>query len=139
MMASPEVGYYDQTYSLGYPVSGVQTTGYYPHNSRMEGGHRDANGHPLCTLESCIRGEKPYVSVAADSSIPFGTTFMIPGMTMRDGLPIPFVVCDHGGRFEGCGYTRMDICTSSHRASLQDRVNCPYTIMPYSIDGKTQD
>lgn len=93
-------------------------TGYFPHNSRMEGGFTDRNGRPLRTLQAYLRGQAEYVSVAMDHldrRLPYGTVVRIPDVERHFGRCIEFRVVDTGGRFKGRGTAKIDICNDSER------------------------
>lgn len=105
-------------------------TGYYPHNSRMEGGFLDRRGKPLHTLQDYLAGRAPYVSVAMDkNAFPYGTKLRIPELEAKYGRQIEFRVVDTGGAFRGRGTSRIDICTANRRASLDPTINGPLTLV----------
>lgn len=104
----------------------VTGTGYYPHNSRLEGGFHDKQEHDLCTLQDYLQGKVPYVSVALDPKIvlnsnilPLGTYLRIPELEQayNKGMPILFKVVDIGGHFKHRAATAIDICTANKKAS----------------------
>ncbi|GMU56853.1 MAG: hypothetical protein AMXMBFR33_59990 [Candidatus Xenobia bacterium] len=105
-------------------------SGYYPHNSRMEGGYVDRRGNRLYTLQDYLAGRAPYVSVAMDKNlrIPYGTKLRIAELEKKYGRPIEFRVVDTGGAFTNRGYSRIDICTASRRDSLDPTINGPLTL-----------
>lgn len=105
-------------------------TGYYPHNSRMEGGYKDMRGKPLHTLQDYLAGRAPYVSVAMDNraGFPYGQRVRIQELEQKYGRPIEFRVVDTGGAFKGRGTSRIDICTANRRASLDRTINGPLTL-----------
>lgn len=105
-------------------------TGYYPHNSRMEGGYLDMKGKKLHTLQDFLEGRAPYVSVAMDNKagIKYGQPLRIAELEQKYGRQIPFRVVDTGGAFKGKGTSRIDICTRDRRASLDPTVNGPLTL-----------
>jgi peptidoglycan hydrolase-like protein with peptidoglycan-binding domain/3D (Asp-Asp-Asp) domain-containing protein len=99
-------------------------TGYYPANSKLEGGFNDRKGNPLNTLQDFLAGRAPYVSVAMDSkAFPYGTQLRIPELEQKYGRPIDFRVVDTGGAFTGKGTSRIDICTANEKASLDSTIN----------------
>lgn len=99
-------------------------TGYYPENSRMEGGFKDRLGKPLYTLQQFLGGDAPYVSVAMDSSaFKYGTKLHIKELSDKYDTEIEFRVVDTGGAFRGKGRSRMDICTKNRSASLDPTIN----------------
>lgn len=105
-------------------------SGYYPHNSRMEGGYVDRRGNRLYTLQDYLAGRAPYVSVAMDKNlrIPYGTKLRIAELEKKYGRPIEFRVVDTGGAFTNRGFSRIDICTASRRDSLDPTINGPLTL-----------
>ncbi len=105
-------------------------SGYYPHNSRMEGGYVDRRGNRLHTLQDYLAGRAPYVSVAMDKNlrIPYGTKLRIAELEKKYGRPIEFRVVDTGGAFTNRGFSRIDICTASRRDSLDPTINGPLTL-----------
>jgi peptidoglycan hydrolase-like protein with peptidoglycan-binding domain len=106
-------------------------TGYFPENSRMEGGFNDRKGKPLHTLQDYLSGKAPYVSVAMDSkAFPYGTKLRIPELEQKYGRPIEFRVVDTGGAFQGRGTGRIDICTANRKASLDPTINGKLTLIP---------
>ncbi|HVE86690.1 MAG TPA: hypothetical protein VND93_27720 [Myxococcales bacterium] len=106
-------------------------TGYFPENSKMEGGFLDRKGKPLHTLQDFLSGKAPYVSVAMDSkAFPYGTKLRIPELEKKYGRPIEFRVVDTGGAFKGKGTSRIDICTANRKASLDPTVNGKLTLIP---------
>lgn len=111
-----------------YPARG---TGYFPENSRMEGGFLDRKGKPLHTLQDYLAGKAPFVSVAMDSkAFPYGTKLRIPELEKKYGQKIDFRVVDTGGAFKGKGTSRIDICTANRRASLDPAINGRLTLIP---------
>jgi peptidoglycan hydrolase-like protein with peptidoglycan-binding domain len=105
-------------------------TGYYPANTRMEGGFKDRLGRPLNTLQDYLAGRAPYVSVAMDrNAFPYGTKLRIPELEAKYGRPIEFRVVDTGGAFRGRGTSRIDICVENRRASLDPTINGPLTLV----------
>jgi|GEM_PF-5807395 len=100
-------------------------TGYYPHDSEMEGGFVDRRGQQLRTLQDYLDGEAEYVSVAMDHldlRFPYGTRLRIPEIESEFNRCIEFRVVDTGGRFKGKGTQKIDICNRT----LED------TLEPYS-------
>ena len=96
----------------------------------MEGGFNDRRGHKLNTLQDFLAGKADYVSVAMDKNekIPYGAKLRIPELEKKYGRPIEFRVVDTGGAFTGKGTSRIDICTASHKDSLDPTVNGPLTL-----------
>lgn len=114
-------------------------SGYYPHDSLMEGGFKDRNGRPLQTLQAYLRGRTPYVSVAMDHldrRFPYGTVVRIPEIERHFGRCIEFRVVDTGGRFKGRGHAKIDICHDSERNTLTGISNGPTEI--YVMNGGVQ-
>ena len=88
----------------------VKITGYYPSNSKMEGGYVDCVDHPLKTLSDYVRNSKnnSHVSLAVDKDvIPLGSLVNIEGFNDSDNVPILFYACDVGGSIIG---NHVDIC-----------------------------
>jgi peptidoglycan hydrolase-like protein with peptidoglycan-binding domain len=111
-----------------YPARG---TGYYPANTRLEGGFLDRKGKPLNTLQDYLAGKAPYVSVAMDAkAFPYGTRLRIPELEKKYGRPIEFRVVDTGGAFRNKGTRRIDICTANEKASLDPTINGKLTLVP---------
>jgi len=105
-------------------------TGYYPHNSALEGGFKDRRGAPLKTLQDFLAGRSNYVSVAMDSNaFPYGTKLRIPELERKYGRVIEFRVVDTGGAFKNKGTSRIDICTANKSASLDPTVNGRLTLV----------
>ncbi len=99
-------------------------TGYYPANTRMEGGFKDRRGKPLQTLQDFLAQRSPFVSVAMDlNAFPYGTKLRIREFEAKYGREIEFRVVDTGGAFRGKGTTRIDICTANESASRDATVN----------------
>jgi peptidoglycan hydrolase-like protein with peptidoglycan-binding domain len=106
-------------------------TGYYPANTRLEGGFLDRKGKPLNTLQDYLAGKAPYVSVAMDSkAFPYGTRLRIPELEKKYGRSIDFRVVDTGGAFRNKGTSRIDICTANEKASLDPTINGKLTLVP---------
>lgn len=116
-----------------------KATGYYPHNSRMQGGHFDRRGKPLHTLQDFLDNPSrtPYVSVAMDIPVaPYGTPIRIPELDQkyraqleRHGLTsIPFRLVDTGGRFHGRGTDKIDICNRTREDAWDPSVNRSLTV-----------
>lgn len=104
----------------------VVGTGYYPHNSRREGGFHDRHGRDLYTLQDYLQGKAPYVAVAMDrNSFVFGQYIRIPILEQayNKGKPIIFKLVDTGGHFKHRGTTAIDICTANKKASEENPVN----------------
>lgn len=97
-------------------------TGYYPHDSSMEGGYVDRVGNPLHTLQNYLRGRSPYVSVSMDkydTRFPYGAILRIPDLERAYGRCILFKVVDTGGNFEGQRERKIDICHDSESHTIQ--------------------
>lgn len=137
-------------------------TGYYPHNSKMEGGYKDMMGKPLHTLQDFLDGKAPYVSVALDKDmyehvikrgrenyrktgkskykkyltlepkIKYGDTFRIPELEKKYGRKIIFKAVDTGGAFTGKNFSRIDIATRSAKHSHDATVNGSLTLVKTS-------
>jgi hypothetical protein len=114
-------------------------TGYYPtpdaHSTpeyRLEGGPLDRRGAPLRTLQDFLEGKAEYVSVAMDSeAFPYGTEIMIPELESQYRRFIPFRVVDTGSAFKGRGKGRIDICVRDRKASWDDTINGPLTLIVF--------
>src|SRR5262249_6668907 len=105
-------------------------TGYYPHNSDMEGGYVDREGHMLYTLQDYLAGGAPYVAVAMDlNTHPYGTKLRIPELEKKYGRTIEFRVVDTGDAFQGKGNSRIDICTDNERESHNPVINGKLTLV----------
>src|SRR5688500_20390391 len=79
-------------------------TGYYPANSRMEGGFVDRRGARLRTLQQFLAGNAEYVSVAMDTNaFRYGQRLRIKELEAKYGRAIVFRVVDTGGAFRGRG------------------------------------
>lgn len=111
-------------------------TGYFPHNSRMQGGYFDRKGYELFTLQAYLRGEAPYVAVAMDPKVAkYGSQIRIPELEKLYGRPIDFRLVDTGGRFIGRGTAKIDICNET-RADAYDRsVNRRLTVQVVDREG----
>ncbi len=99
-------------------------TGYYPANSRLEGGFVDRIGRPLKTLQQFLDGDASYVSVAMDTNaFRYGTRLRIRELDEKYGRSIVFRVVDTGGAFRGKGRSRIDVCVKDRAASLDATIN----------------
>ena len=101
-------------------------SGYFPANTKMEGGEKDARGNQLRTLQDFLKGNVTYVSCAMDKTVQskfHGTKIQIPELDKKYGKAIEFRVVDTGGAFKGKGYTRIDICTASSADSVEPTIN----------------
>jgi hypothetical protein len=105
-------------------------SGYYPADSKMEGGFKDRKGAPLKTLQDFLDGKASYVSVAMDKNlqIKYGTKLRIVELERKYNRQIEFRVVDTGGHFTDKGYTRIDICTRNREASLDPTINGTLTL-----------
>lgn len=119
----------------GTVVGHPKATGYYPHNSKMEGGFKDKIGKPLHTLQDFLDGSAPYVSIAIDKklyksgTVKYGDSFRIPELEQKYGKKIIFKAVDTGGAFTGKGFSRIDICTDNKKYSLDKGVNSKLTLI----------
>lgn len=143
----------------GTVVGNPKGTGYYPHNSKMEGGYNDMLGRPLKTLQDFLDGKSKYVSVALDKNmydhiikdgreryaktgkakykkyltmepkIKYGDTFRIPELEKKYGRQIVFKAVDTGGAFEDKGFSRIDIATRSADHSTEKTLNGKLTLV----------
>ena len=78
----------------------ARTTGYHavsPESPefRMEGGNLDKMGNPLHTLDAFYRGQVPWVGLAGDPRIPYGTSATSPQFP-----GVPFRIVDTGKRLQ---------------------------------------
>lgn len=103
-------------------------TAYYPCNNALEGGFKDKLGKDLCTLEAFLNGDAPYVSVAMDKRIPYGTKLCIPELNAKYGRNIEFRVVDTGGAFTGKGHSRIDICVADASSANDSTINGNLTL-----------
>ena len=97
----------------------VKTSGYYPLNSKMEGGDKDCVGNPLKTLGKYVRDSKDnsHVSLAVDENvIRLGSLVNIEGFNDSDGVPILFYACDVGDMIKG---NHVDICCDNKKQTYQ--------------------
>ena len=118
----------------GKVVGKANGSGYYPHNSRMEGGYNDMKGKPLCTLQDYLAGKVPYVSIALDQylyrgTIRYGDKFRIPELEKKYGRKIEFRAVDCGGAFKWKGFSKVDICTGSKSDSYEKTLNGTLTLV----------
>lgn len=119
----------------GEVVGNPKATGYYPHNSKMEGGFKDKIGKPLHTLQDFLDGSAPYVSIAIDKNlykngtVKYGDSFRIPELEEKYGKKIIFKAVDTGGAFTGKGFGRIDICTENKSHSLDKTINSKLTLI----------
>ncbi|MBC7473856.1 MAG: hypothetical protein H7263_06155 [Candidatus Sericytochromatia bacterium] len=116
-------------------VGTPRATGYYPANSRLEGGFVDKQGHKLYTLQQFLSGKAPYVSIALDKKlyangkVHYGDKFSIPELEKKYGKKIEFRAVDTGGAFTGKGFGRVDICTGSEHDSSEKTINGKITLI----------
>jgi hypothetical protein len=113
-------------------------TGYYPSNSKMEGGFNDRKGNKLATLQDYLEGKSKYVSVAMDKNqkIPYGKGVHIKELDAKYAEQlkamgkehIDFRVTDTGGAFTDKGTSRIDIATRDRQHSLDKTINGPLTL-----------
>jgi len=129
-------GHVNRTGQGGGQVAGkTRGSGYYPHNSAMEGGYKDMRGKKLHTLQDFLKGKSPYVSIALDKnlykkgSVKYGDTFRIPELEKKYGRPIVFKAVDTGGAFTNKGFSRVDICCGSRKDTLDKTINGKLTLV----------
>jgi len=119
----------------GKVMGTAKGTGYYPHNSKMEGGYLDKKGNKLTTLQDVLDGKAKSAAIALDKNlyksgqVKYGDSFTIPEMDKKYGRHIDFRAVDTGGAFTGKGFSRVDICTGSKKDSLDPTVNGKLTLM----------
>lgn len=134
--------------TTGRTVGDARGTGYFPDSSAMEGGFVDKQGKKLQTLNDYVSARQqhpndpskwpPYVSIALDKrlyqngTVKYGEKFRIPELEKKFGMPIEFRAVDTGGAFTGKGFSRVDICTSSRKNSLDPTVNGHLTLVKQS-------
>jgi hypothetical protein len=108
----------------------AQGSGYFPHDSKMEGGFTDRRGKKLNTLQDFLDGKAEYVSVAMDKYLPlkYGTKVTIPELEKKYNRKIEFRVVDTGKAFNRKGYSRIDICVRDREASLEETINGELTL-----------
>jgi len=108
------------------PTYKAKGSGYFPANTKMEGGTKDTHGNPLLTLQDFLKGNAEYVSCAMDKAVEkkiHGRKFSITELDKKYGKAIEFRVVDTGGAFKDKGYTRIDICTASSSDTLEPTIN----------------
>ncbi|MEQ8192113.1 MAG: M15 family metallopeptidase [Candidatus Eremiobacterota bacterium] len=119
----------------GKVMGTAKGTGYYPHNSKMEGGYLDKKGNKLTTVQDVLDGKAKSAAIALDKNlyksgqVKYGDSFTIPEMDKKYGRHIDFRAVDTGGAFTGKGFSRVDICTRSKKDSLDPTVNGKLTLM----------
>ncbi|MEQ8222687.1 MAG: M15 family metallopeptidase [Candidatus Eremiobacterota bacterium] len=119
----------------GKVMGTAKGTGYYPHNSKMEGGYLDKKGNKLTTLQDVLDGKAKSAAIALDKNlyksgqVKYGDSFTIPEMDKKYGRHIDFRAVDTGGAFTGKGFSRVDICTGSKKDSLDPTVNGKLTLI----------
>ncbi|MEQ8171961.1 MAG: M15 family metallopeptidase [Candidatus Eremiobacterota bacterium] len=119
----------------GKVMGTAKGTGYYPHNSKMEGGYLDKKGNKLTTLQDVLDGKAKSAAIALDKNlyksgqVKYGDSFTIPEIDKKYGRHIDFRAVDTGGAFTGKGFSRVDICTGSKKDSLDPTVNGKLTLM----------
>ena len=119
----------------GKVMGTAKGTGYYPHNSKMEGGYLDKKGNKLTTLQDVLDGKAKSAAIALDKNlyksgqVKYGDSFTIPEIDKKYGKHIDFRAVDTGGAFTGKGFSRVDICTGSKKDSLDPTVNGKLTLM----------
>jgi 3D (Asp-Asp-Asp) domain-containing protein len=107
----------------------AKATAYFPDDSELEGGFNDMKGKPLQTLQSFLKGNAKYVSVAMDRGIfKYGQRLRIRQINEHYGKEIIFRVVDTGGAFYGKGRSRIDICVANEALSHETVVNTRLTV-----------
>jgi hypothetical protein len=119
-----------------HPTVTAKTTGYHPVSPdspeyKMEGGPQDRAGNPIYTLDQYRRGDAPFVTVAGDPAIPYGTPAASP-----DFPGVPFRVNDTGSAFKGAGLSRFDIARDNAAGANSDENNrnVDFQIDPQAVD-----
>lgn len=128
----------------GKVMGTAKGTGYYPHNSKMEGGYLDKKGNKLTTLQDVLDGKAKSAAIALDKNlyksgqVKYGDSFTIPELDKKYGQHIDFRAVDTGGAFTNKGFSRVDICTRSKKDSLDPTVNGKLTLMknPDALQGQ---
>ena len=101
----------------------ARTTGYHavsPESPefRMEGGNQDKMGNPLHTLDAFYRGQVPWVGMAGDPRIPYGTSATSPQFP-----GVPFRIVDTGSAFKNAGLSHFDIARDTAEGANADENN----------------
>ncbi len=128
----------------GKVMGTAKGTGYYPHNSKMEGGYLDKKGNKLTTVQDVLDGKAKSAAIALDKNlyksgqVKYGDSFTIPEMDKKYGKHIDFRAVDTGGAFTNKGFSRVDICTGSKKDSLDPTVNGKLTLIknPDALQGQ---
>jgi hypothetical protein len=119
----------------GRVMGTAKGTGYYPSNSKMEGGYVDKQGKKLSTLQDFLDGKSKSVSIALDKNlyksgqVKYGDSFTIPELDKKYGKHIDFRAVDTGGAFTNKEFSRVDICTGSKKDSLDPTINGKLTLI----------
>ncbi|MEZ4489272.1 MAG: N-acetylmuramoyl-L-alanine amidase [Cyanobacteriota/Melainabacteria group bacterium] len=107
----------------------AKSSGYFPYNDSMEGGHFDRKGKPLRTLQDYLAGRADYVSVAMDRNVaPYGTRIRIPELEAKYGREIDFRLVDTGRAFKNKGTSKIDICVKTRQQTYEDTINGHLTV-----------
>lgn len=107
----------------------AKSSGYFPYNDSMEGGHFDRLGKPLRTLQDYLAGRADYVSVAMDRHVaPYGTRIRIPELEAKYGREIDFRLVDTGRAFKNKGTSKIDICVKTRQQTYEDTINGHLTV-----------
>ena len=130
----------------GKVMGTAKGTGYYPSNSKMEGGFKDKKGNKLTTLQDVLDGKAKSAAIALDKNlyksgqVKYGDSFTIPEIDKKYGKHIDFRAVDTGGAFTDKGFSRVDVCTRSKKDSLDPTVNGKLTLMknPDAAQGQGQ-
>jgi hypothetical protein len=84
----------------------------------MEGGNQDKMGNPLHTLDAFYRGQVPWVGLAGDPRIPYGTPATSPQFPN-----VPFRIVDTGSAFKNAGLSHFDIPRDTAEGANADENN----------------
>ena len=84
----------------------------------MEGGNQDKMGNPLHTLDAFYRGQVPWVGMAGDPRIPYGTSATSPQFP-----GVPFRIVDTGSAFKNAGLSHFDIARDTAEGANADENN----------------
>ena len=78
----------------------------------------DKKGNPLFTLDMFRRGQAPFVTIAGDPRIPYGTPASSPQFP-----GVPFMVNDTGSAFKDAGLSHFDIARDTAEGANSDENN----------------
>ena len=122
----------------GKVMGTAKGTGYYPSNSKMEGGYVDKKGNKLTTLQDVLDGKAKSAAIALDKNlyksgqVKYGDSFTIPEIDKKYGRHIDFRAVDTGGAFTNKGFSRVDVCTRSNKDAHDPTINGKLTLIKNS-------